>query len=100
MEISKLLCLTLYLLVSKQWMHNYNYTVENFELYLILPVSFNTTFFLTEIQDGGAACTTYGVHIISKNKIRVFNIGYDRNTGAVQKINSPDYTGFILFLGF
>ncbi len=86
-------------MVSKQWMNigDNVYTVENSNLYVNLPISFNTSKYIVEVTDVADACATFGASVISKNKIQVFNTGF--NNGVIMKFNTPDFGGHLLALG-
>lgn len=76
-----------------------NYIVENSNLYLNFPISFNKTNYITEILDLDLACVSYGVKIISTNKIQIYNIGWNTD-GSLDLRNSTNYGGQLLALGF
>ena len=81
-------------------MYDYSYTVENSNLYLNFPISFNSIHYIVEMLDTGGACTTYAAVRISSNKIKVNNIGFNNTNGDVEYLNCDKYKGQVLVLGF
>lgn len=76
------------------------YTVENSNLFLILPISFNSTKYIVEYTDNGDACISYGVLKLSSIKIEVFNYGTDSKNRNTIISNSHWCIGDMLALGF
>ena len=81
-------------------MHNYDYTIEDSNLYLNFPISFNSENFIIEMLDAGNACATYGSARISNSTIQVYNVGFRFTDGSVESINNAHYAGYVLALGF
>ena len=73
--------------------YNYNYTVENSALYVILPISYAGSY-IAELTDAGLSCITYGISIISSNKFRV----YSRDKYNTE--NLEDWHGHLITIGF
>ena len=91
--------------LEQQWMLNYNYTVENSKLYIILPISFSRTNYCIELsdtmdKDDDSACTSYGAKPISNNKIAVCNLAINKSNGFPNVINDQNYKGNIFVIGF
>ena len=82
-------------------MYKPKYTVENKNLFTLLPISFKASDYIIEITDSasdrGSACARYGVKPVTNNKILIFSIA---SSPSGFEYNRPDYTGYVLALGF
>ena len=78
-------------------MYNYNYTVEESKLFIILPISFKSTNYIVEMTDIGQRYHSYSVYRISTNKIQVYNINID---GSTKEYNYEVHKGYVLTLGY
>ncbi len=85
-------------MVSKQWIVNCKYSVENSALYLNLPISFNSFNYIIEMTDMGGACASFGAEKISTSKFRVHNVGFSGK--AISEIETSGYGGYVLALGW
>ena len=79
-------------------MHEYNYTVEDSKLYIILPVSFNNTNYIVELTANSKGVFVCGTRIISANKIIVLYI--DFIDGKAYYRYDPSFKANIFALGF
>lgn len=72
--------------------------IDNFDIYVTLPVSFNRNNYKIEITDSGKGCISYGASIVNNNKFKLFNIWFKNED--IGGFNTITCAGYVLTLGF